>query len=57
MNRLRWVAAALLFMILLLGGCTSVPSAMDMPPDLTEMKRFAREQLDANLRQQGLSQY
>lgn len=50
-------AAALLALALLLSGCSGRQAAGESAPDLTELKRFAREQLAASLQQQGVGQY
>ena len=57
MARTGWLAATLLVLALLLGGCSGRPAAEGAKPDLTDLKRFARDQLAAHLQQQGNSQY
>ena len=54
MARTGWLAATLLVLALLLGGCSGRPAAEGAKPDLTDLKRFARDQLAAHLQQHCL---
>lgn len=51
MARAGRLAATLLVLALLLGGCSGRLAAERAKPDLTDLKRFARDQLAAHLQQ------
>ncbi len=57
MNQRKGVLAALLLLSLLLGGCASGRGGNLPTPGLTELKRFAREQLAANLQKEVPGRY